>query len=55
MVGTSSDVAFADAYLKGIKGIDVQAAYDAARSQDASVVPPSQNVVVRGWTCHVNG
>ena len=47
MVGTSSDVAFADAYLKGIKGIDVQAAYDAAL-KNASVVPPSQNVGRKG-------
>ena len=47
MVGTSSDVAFADAYLKGIKGIDVQAAYDAA-VKNASVVPPSQNVGRKG-------
>jgi predicted alpha-1,2-mannosidase len=47
MVGTSSDVAFADAYLKGIKGIDVQAMYDAA-VKNASVVPPSQNVGRKG-------
>jgi putative alpha-1,2-mannosidase len=47
MVGTSSDVAFADAYLKGIKGIDIEAAYDAA-VKNATVVPPSQNVGRKG-------
>ena len=30
MVGTSSDVAFADAYLKGVPGFDVASAYQAA-------------------------
>ncbi|NKQ52113.1 glycoside hydrolase family 92 protein [Amycolatopsis sp. K13G38] len=30
MTGTSSDVAFADAYLKGVRGFDVEAAYRAA-------------------------
>ena len=30
MTGTSSDVAFADAYLKGVRGFDVDAAYQAA-------------------------
>jgi predicted alpha-1,2-mannosidase len=47
MVGTSSDVAFADAYLKGIKGIDVEAAYDAAL-KNAAVRPPTQNVGRKG-------
>jgi predicted alpha-1,2-mannosidase len=47
MVGTSSDVAFADAYLKGIKGIDVQAAYDAAL-KNAAVRPPTENVGRKG-------
>ncbi|MFI5735927.1 GH92 family glycosyl hydrolase [Kribbella sp. NPDC051587] len=47
MVGTSSDVAFADAYLKGIKGIDVQAMYDAA-VKNATVVPPTENVGRKG-------
>lgn len=47
MVGTSSDVAFADAYLKGVKGIDVQAAYDAAL-KNAAVRPPSANVGRKG-------
>nr|WP_203728031.1 GH92 family glycosyl hydrolase [Actinoplanes durhamensis] len=43
MVGTSSDVAFADAYLKGVKGFDVDAAYQAAL-KNATVTPPNQNV-----------
>ncbi|TCO46277.1 putative alpha-1,2-mannosidase [Kribbella antiqua] len=50
MVGTSSDVAFADAYLKGIKGFsdaDVQAIYNAAL-KNAAVVPPSENVGRKG-------
>jgi predicted alpha-1,2-mannosidase len=47
MTGTSSDVAFADAYLKGVPGIDVQAMYDAAL-KDASVAPPNQNVGRKG-------
>jgi predicted alpha-1,2-mannosidase len=57
MVGTSSDVAFADAYLKGVKGFDVDAAYTAAL-KNASVAPPNGNVgrkgfessVFKGWT-----
>jgi len=47
MVGTSSDVAFADAYLKGVPGIDVQAAYDAAL-RDGGARPPSANVGRKG-------
>ncbi len=47
MVGTSSDVAFADAYLKGVKGFDVQAAYQAA-VKNATVTPPNQNVGRKG-------
>ncbi|WP_041832738.1 GH92 family glycosyl hydrolase [Actinoplanes sp. N902-109] len=43
MVGTSSDVAFADAYLKGVPDIDVEAAYNAAL-KNATVAPPNQNV-----------
>jgi predicted alpha-1,2-mannosidase len=57
MVGTSSDVAFADAYLKGVKGFDADAAY-AAALKNASVAPPNGNVgrkgfessVFKGWT-----
>ena len=47
MVGTSSDVAFADAYLKGVTNFDVSAAY-AAAVKNASVVPPNENVGRKG-------
>src|SRR6266540_7004 len=47
MVGTSSDVAFADAYLKGVPGIDVQAMYDAAL-KNAAARPPVENVGRKG-------
>ncbi|MFC0624939.1 GH92 family glycosyl hydrolase [Kribbella deserti] len=47
MVGTSSDVAFADAYLKGVPGLDVQAAYDASL-KNAAARPPSDNVGRKG-------
>jgi predicted alpha-1,2-mannosidase len=39
MTGTSSDVAFADAYVKGVDGFDGQDAYDAAL-KNATVAPP---------------
>ena len=39
MTGTSSDVAFADAYVKGIRGFDATDAYDAAL-KNATVAPP---------------
>ncbi|GAB7051039.1 GH92 family glycosyl hydrolase [Catenuloplanes indicus JCM 9534] len=47
MVGTSSDVAFADAYLKGVKGFDLEEAY-AAAVKNASVTPPNDNVGRKG-------
>nr|WP_239079919.1 GH92 family glycosyl hydrolase [Actinoplanes brasiliensis] len=47
MVGTSSDVAFADAYRKGVKGFDVEEAYQAA-VRNATVTPPNQNVGRKG-------
>ncbi|AIJ23516.1 alpha-1,2-mannosidase [Amycolatopsis methanolica 239] len=47
MTGTSSDVAFADAYLKGVRGFDVQAAYDAA-IRNATVAPPNEDVGRKG-------
>jgi predicted alpha-1,2-mannosidase len=47
MVGTSSDVAFADAYLKGVKGFDPEVAYQAA-VRNATVTPPNQNVGRKG-------
>jgi predicted alpha-1,2-mannosidase len=39
MTGTSSDVAFADAYVKGVRNLDAQDVYDAAL-KNASVAPP---------------
>jgi predicted alpha-1,2-mannosidase len=42
MTGTSSDVAFADAYVKGVKGFDATDAYDAAL-RNATVAPPGSN------------
>lgn len=47
MVGTSSDVAFADAWLKGVRGFDARVAYEAAL-RNATVVPPVPNVGRKG-------
>jgi predicted alpha-1,2-mannosidase len=47
MTGTSSDVAFADAYVKGITNFDVRAAYQAA-VKNATVAPPSSGVGRKG-------
>jgi putative alpha-1,2-mannosidase len=47
MTGTSSDVAFADAYLKGVRTFDVHAAYQAAL-RNATVAPPKQRVGRKG-------
>ncbi|WP_113704525.1 GH92 family glycosyl hydrolase [Nonomuraea lactucae] len=57
MVGTSSDVAFADAYAKGVRGFDARSAY-AAALKNATVVPPTpavgrkglQTSIFRGYT-----
>lgn len=46
MTGTSSDVAFADAYVKGV-GFDARSAYDAAL-KNATVAPPSSGVGRKG-------
>ncbi|MEV7084582.1 GH92 family glycosyl hydrolase [Streptomyces sp. NPDC093085] len=46
MTGTSSDVAFADAYLKGVD-FDAKAAYEAAL-KNATVAPPSSGVGRKG-------
>ncbi|GAA4896169.1 GH92 family glycosyl hydrolase [Streptomyces coeruleoprunus] len=46
MTGTSSDVAFADAYVKGVR-FDAEAAYEAAL-KNATVVPPSRGVGRKG-------
>ncbi|WP_043266670.1 GH92 family glycosyl hydrolase [Streptomyces sp. CT34] len=48
MTGTSSDVAFADAYVKGVK-FDAAAAYDAA-VKNATVAPPFSGVGRKGMT-----
>ncbi|MFI5686524.1 GH92 family glycosyl hydrolase [Streptomyces sp. NPDC051636] len=48
MTGTSSDVAFADAYVKGV-GFDAEAAYDAAL-KNATVVPPMSGVGRKGMS-----
>ncbi|MGM9484298.1 GH92 family glycosyl hydrolase [Roseateles sp. NT4] len=47
MVGTSSDVAFADAWNKGVRGFDARQAYDAAL-RNATAVPPVSNVGRKG-------
>ncbi|TBR37104.1 MULTISPECIES: GH92 family glycosyl hydrolase [Dyella] len=47
MVGTSSDVAFADAWLKGVRNFDVQSFYDSA-IRDASVVSPIKGTGRKG-------
>ncbi|MFF7971062.1 GH92 family glycosyl hydrolase [Streptomyces sp. NPDC007905] len=48
MTGTSSDVAFADAYVKGVD-FDAKAAYEAA-VKNATVVPPSSGVGRKGMS-----
>ena len=47
MVGTSSDVAFADAWAKGIEGFDTTLAYEAAL-RNATVMPPDRHVGRKG-------
>ena len=47
MTGTSSDVAFADAYVKGVRGFDAVAAYDAAL-KNATVLPAVSGVGRKG-------
>ncbi|WP_370941733.1 GH92 family glycosyl hydrolase [Amycolatopsis sp. cg5] len=47
MTGTSSDVAFADAYLKGVRNFDVKSSYDAAL-RNATVTPPNNAVGRKG-------
>ncbi|PWS48190.1 alpha-mannosidase [Streptomyces sp. FT05W] len=51
MTGTSSDVAFADAYVKGVD-FDAEAAYDAA-VKNATVTPPSSGVGRKGMDTSV--
>lgn len=52
MVGTSANVAFADAYLKGVTNFDVQAFYQSAL-KDAAVVPPNENVGRKGMATSI--
>lgn len=52
MTGTSSDVAFADAYLKGVPGLDVPSTY-AAAVRNATVTPPNDNVGRKGLASSV--
>ena len=47
MVGTSADVAFADAWLKGVHNFDVQSFYQAAL-KDATVVSPLKGTGRKG-------
>ncbi|MFT7722891.1 MAG: GH92 family glycosyl hydrolase [Roseateles sp.] len=47
MVGTSSDVAFADAWLKGVRGFDARLAYEAAL-RNATAAAPVPNVGRKG-------
>lgn len=47
MAGTSANVAFSDAYLKGVTNFDVESFYQSA-IKDASVVPPNANVGRKG-------
>ncbi|SFG96690.1 alpha-1,2-mannosidase, putative [Actinopolymorpha cephalotaxi] len=47
MVGTSSDVAFGDAYCKGVEGFDAWAAYESA-VKNATVRPPNPFVGRKG-------
>lgn len=47
MVGTSADVAFADAWLKGVRNFDVQSFYQAAL-KDATVVSPLRGTGRKG-------
>ncbi|MEV1051185.1 GH92 family glycosyl hydrolase [Streptomyces sp. NPDC049887] len=47
MTGTSSDVAFADAYVKGVRGFDAEEAYEAAL-KNATVAPPHRGVGRKG-------
>ena len=47
MAGTSSDVAFADAFVKGVTHFDAAAAYEAAL-KNAAVAPPNASVGRKG-------
>ena len=52
MVGTSSDVAFADAYLKGVTNFDVDSFYESAL-KNAAVVAPNNSVGRKGLSTSI--
>jgi predicted alpha-1,2-mannosidase len=52
MTGTSADVAFADAYLKGVTNFDVNSFYKAA-IKDASVVSPNSGTGRKGLSTSI--
>jgi predicted alpha-1,2-mannosidase len=52
MTGTSSDVAFADAYIKGVDTKDALSAYDAAL-KNATVLPTSSGVGRKGLSTSI--
>ncbi|MFY0762310.1 GH92 family glycosyl hydrolase [Metabacillus dongyingensis] len=52
MVGTSSDVAFADAYLKGVTNFDVKAFYESAL-KNASVASDDESVGRKGLSTSI--
>ncbi|GII21554.1 alpha-1 2-mannosidase [Planosporangium mesophilum] len=52
MTGTSSDVAFADAYVKGVRNFDASAAYEAA-VKNATVAPTNAGVGRKGMDTSV--
>ncbi|MFS0613989.1 GH92 family glycosyl hydrolase [Lederbergia ruris] len=52
MVGTSANIAFSDAYLKGVTNFDVEGFYQSAL-KDAAVVPPNANVGRKGMATSV--
>jgi len=52
MVGTSSDVAFADAYLKGVTNFDVNAFYESA-IKNAAVASEDESVGRKGLTTSI--
>lgn len=47
MTGTSSDASFADAYVKGVPGIDAASVYS-AMIRNAAVAPPNDNIGRKG-------
>jgi putative alpha-1,2-mannosidase len=54
MSGASAEIAIADAYLKGVRGFDVEAAYAAATSGALEPPPPGSGVDARAGLEDVN-